>query len=104
MKDAEAPEDRSALFDDGWVTEPMPVRDSDQSITVIWEPDLGEIEATLGKNRNHWSAGKLAPWTIPTSLRKGLRFFDWPKAGPYPIAPADVLDYSEAEGAQRRKV
>ena len=102
MKDAEEPDDRSALFDDGWVTAPMPVRDGDQSITVIWEPDLTEIERELGKNRKFWSAGKLAPWTIPMNLRKGLRFYDWPKAGPYPIAPTDVLDYSEAEGAQWR--
>lgn len=103
MKDAAVPEDYSALFDDGWVMEPMPVRDGDQSITVIWENDEGDIEAALGKNRKHWSAGRLAPWTIPMNLRKGLRSFDWPKAGPYPIAPADVLDYSEAEGAQWRK-
>ena len=100
MVDAEEPDTYSALFDDGWVTEPMPVRDGDQSITVIREADVPEIEEMLGKNQKWWSAGKLAPWTIPMNLRKGLKFYEWDKAGPYPIASEDVLAYTIEEGAQ----
>ncbi len=100
MIDAEEPEMYSALFDDGWVTEPMPVRDGDQSITVIRAADLDEIGRELGINRKRWSAGKLAPWTIPMNYAKWLKPFDWPRAGPYPIAPNEVLSYSEQEGAQ----
>lgn len=100
MIDAEAPEMYSALFDDGWVTEPMPVRDGDQSITIIRAADLNEIEGQLGSDRKKWSAGRLAPWTIPMNYPKGLKPFDWQKAGPYPIASNEVLSYSEQEGAQ----
>jgi CRISPR-associated endonuclease/helicase Cas3 len=100
MHDAEQPECYAALFDDGWVTEPMPVRDGDQSVTVIWERDLSEIERTLGTNRKRWSAGRLAPWTIPMNYPKWLKPFEWDKAGPYPIAPASELNYTEREGAQ----
>jgi hypothetical protein len=101
MIDAETPEMYSALFDDGWVTEPMPVRDGDQSITVIRQGDLAEIEGNLGPNRKRWSAGKLAPWTIPMNYHKGLRPQDWGEpAGPYSVAPDDALSYSEEEGAQ----
>jgi CRISPR-associated endonuclease/helicase Cas3 len=102
MADTEAPEEYSALFDDGWVTEPMPVRDGDQTITVISAGDLDEIEREVGKNRSRWPAGKLAPWTIPMNYPKGLRPFEWERAGPYPIAAEDVLSYSEAEGAEWR--
>lgn len=100
LEDTETPETYAALFDDGWVTEPMPVRDGDASVTVIWENDLPEIAAALGANRSRWAAGKLAPWTIPMNLRKGLKPFTWDRAGPYPIAPADILTYSEEEGAR----
>lgn len=59
----------------------MPVCDGDQSITVIREADMPEIEEELGKNQKRWSAGKLAPWTIPMNLRKGLKYYEWEKAG-----------------------
>ena len=100
MHDAETPDTYAALFDDGWVTEPRPVRDGDQSMTVIWEGDLPEIDRLLGRNRATWPAGRLIPWTIPMNFVRWLKPFEWPKAGPYPIAPADVLSYSEREGAQ----
>jgi len=100
MHDAEEPECYAALFDDGWVTEPMPVRDSDQSVTVIWERDLSEIERELGTDRKRWSAGRLAPWTIPMNYPKWLKPFEWEKAGPYPIARESDLNYTEREGAQ----
>ena len=98
MDDTEEPETYSALFDDGWVTEPMPVRDGDQSITVVRRADLSEIEAKFGNNRTKWSASKLAPWTIPMNFRRGLGFTEY--AGPFPIATDDVLEYTEAEGGQ----
>jgi CRISPR-associated endonuclease/helicase Cas3 len=101
MIDAETPEMYSALFDDGWVTEPMPVRDGDQSITVIRAADIPEIERALGRNRKWWSAGKLAPWTIPMNYLKWLKPYEWRQDDlPYPVAPDDVLSYSEEEGAQ----
>ncbi|HEX4609330.1 MAG TPA: CRISPR-associated helicase Cas3' [Urbifossiella sp.] len=100
LEDTEAPDTYAALFDDGWVTKPMPVRDGDASVTVIWESDLPEIARVLGADRKKWSAGKLAPWTIPMNLRRGLKPFSWERAGPYPIAPADILIYSVEEGAR----
>jgi CRISPR-associated endonuclease/helicase Cas3 len=100
MIDSEVPEMYSALFDDGWVTEPMPVRDSDQSVTVILETDIEEIQSVLGKNRKFWSAGKLAPWTIPMNYPKWLKPFDWPTVGPYPRAFDEFLSYTVEEGAQ----
>lgn len=100
MQDTEQPDCYAALFDDGWVTEPMPVRDGDQSVTVIWEHDLSEIEHELGTNRARWPAGRLAPWTVPMNYPKWLKPFEWPKAGPYPIAPESELNYTEREGAQ----
>ena len=103
MVDAEEPDQYSALFDDGWVTEPMPVRDGDQSITVIREADVPEIEEKLGKNQKWWSAGKLAPWTIPMNYPKWLKPYDWPRAGPYPRVLDELMSYSEEEGAQWRK-
>jgi len=102
MDDSEEPETYSALFDDGWVTEPMPVRDGDQSITVVRHADLSEIETKHGKGRNKWSASKLAPWTIPMNFNRnfhrGLALKEY--GGPYPIATDDVLEYTEEEGGQ----
>jgi len=100
MVDSEVPEMYSALFDDGWITEPMPVRDGDQSVTVVLKRDLPEIESALGKNRKYWSAGKLAPWTIPMSYPKWLKPYEWETVGPYPLASDTDITYSVEEGAQ----
>ena len=94
----EAAETYSAWLDDGWLTEPMPVREGDQSITVIWSEDLPEIEGKLGKDRRKWTAAKLVPWTIPMIYRGGLRFED--EAGPHPVAPQTILSYTEKEGGE----
>jgi CRISPR-associated endonuclease/helicase Cas3 len=101
LTDSERAETYSAWFDDGWVTESMPVRDSDQSITIIWAEDLAEIKAELGADSKKWTAAKLAPWTIPMPYRRDIE----PKEpiGPYPQASNEVLEYNEKEGAQWKK-
>ncbi len=99
LGDDEEPDSYSALFDDGWVTESMPVRDGDQSITVIRATDVeGEIPKALGPDRKKWPASKLAQWTIPMNHRRGLVFSG--SAGPYPIAGDNILNYSTEEGGQ----
>lgn len=99
LEDAEEPETYSALFDDGWVTESMPVRDGDQSVTVILARDVeGEIPKKLGTDRKKWTAGRLAPWTIPMNYRRGTVFDG--SAGPYPVAGDDVLTYTTEEGGR----
>lgn len=99
LEDAEEPETCSALFDDGWVTESMPVRVGDQSITVILARDVeSEIPTKLGSDRKKWTAGRLAPWTIPMNYRRGLTFAA--SAGPYPVAGDDILIYTTEEGGQ----
>ena len=107
LEDAEEPETYSALFDDGWVTESMPVRDGDQSVTVIWQADLEEIadREQLGPIWKKWPAGKLSRWTIPMDYQKRLgRYIEGTeKAGPYPIVGADILTYSTEEGGQWAK-
>jgi CRISPR-associated endonuclease/helicase Cas3 len=98
MADQETPEQHSAWLDGGWLTEPMPVREGDQSITVIWSADLSAIEEKLGKDRRKWTATKLVPWTIPMNLLRGLRLDEY--AGPYPIMSQTLLSYCEKEGAE----
>lgn len=98
----EEPETYSALFDDGWVTVPRQVRDGEQSVTVIRQADIeGEIPAALGTDRKKWTAGKLAPWTIPMNYRRGMAFDE--SAGPYSIAGDDILIYTTEEGGQWAK-
>lgn len=91
----------SAWLDDGWVTEPAHVRDGDNSITVIREEDLPEIERELGKEHakpTRWTSRLLVPWTIPMQSRRGVQF-DRRAAG-YPVAPAGSIRYSVEEGAE----
>lgn len=88
----------SAWLDGGWTTDPAPVRDGDETIIVIREADLGEIETRLGRDKRRWTAQRLAPWTIPMNYRDGVQFAG--ELGPYPIAGDTIIDYSVTEGAQ----
>ena len=76
----------------GWLTEPASVREGDNSITVIREEDLAEIEMELGKEHakpTRWTNRSLVPWTIPMQYRRGLDFDR--RAGGYPVAQAAHL-------------
>jgi CRISPR-associated endonuclease/helicase Cas3 len=104
MEDAEQFEDYSNWLDDGWLTEPGPVRDGDAGVTLIREEDLLEIAHELGAENarpTKWTSAGLVPWTIPMLHNKQMRF-DQRKGG-YPIAPAGTVDYCEKEGATWHK-
>jgi CRISPR-associated endonuclease/helicase Cas3 len=101
MVAAEEFEKYSAWLDDGWLTEPASVREGDNSITVIREEDLAEIEMELGKEHakpTRWTNRSLVPWTIPMQHRRGVNFDR--RAGGYPVAPAGSICYSIEEGAE----
>jgi CRISPR-associated endonuclease/helicase Cas3 len=100
MFDTEKFETYSAWLDDGWLTEPAQLREGGETVTLIREEDLGEIEAELGPRHakpSQWTAAKLVPWTIPMLYRGGFQPAD--RIGGYPIAPRGSITYSEAEGA-----
>ena len=98
MVSNETPDPYSAWLDDGWLTEPSQLRDSDESITLIREEDLGEIRRELGTfGEGKWTSRKLVPWTIPMRYRKEFRFDR--RIGGYPVAALGTLLYSEVEGA-----
>ena len=94
----------SAWLDDGWLTEPAQLRDGDQSVTLIREEDLAEIERKLGRQStkpSRWTAKSLVPWTIPMLYRREFR--PERRVGGYPVAPTGAVDYCDKEGATWRK-
>lgn len=104
MQDAEQFETYSNWLDDGWLTEPGPVRDGDASITLIREEDLPEIKNELGAENakpTKWTSARLVPWTIPMLPNTQVRLEE--RKGGYPIAPVGTVDYSEKEGATWHK-
>jgi CRISPR-associated endonuclease/helicase Cas3 len=100
MTDAEHFETYSAWLDDGWLTEPAQLRDGGESITLIREEDLGEIEQELGAEHakpSKWTSRSLVPWTIPMLFRRGFQPVG--RVGGYPVAAAGAVLYDEREGA-----
>jgi CRISPR-associated endonuclease/helicase Cas3 len=90
----------SAWLDGGWQSESLPLRDSDNSVTIIREEDRPEIERELGpENRHNWSPKTLVPWTIPMLFpKKGFMFSR--RIGGYPLAQTGSVTYSDLEGAE----
>ena len=93
MQDAEQFETYSNWLDDGWLTEPGPVRDGDAGITLIREEDLVEIERELGKET-------LVPWTFDAFIAKVQAHR--PQGSPCRARPGTV-DYCVKEGASWHK-
>jgi CRISPR-associated endonuclease/helicase Cas3 len=93
-------ERHSAWLDDGWVTEPVQLRDGDNSITVIREEDLAEIENELGPEHTRptkWTSARLVPWTIPMLYQRNIVPIS--RKGGYPVAAAGVIHYDQQDGA-----
>jgi CRISPR-associated endonuclease/helicase Cas3 len=98
MQDREEPDRSSAWLRGGWLSEPQPARMGDQSITIIREEDLGEIERQLGReDRRAWNNKRLVPWTIPMLYLPRFTFMR--RVGGYPLAPAGTVRYDQKEGA-----
>ena len=100
MLDNEKFETYSAWLDDGWLTEPAQLREGGETVTLIREEDLGEIEDELGPRYakpSQWTAARLVPWTIPMLYRRGFQPVD--RISGYPVAPRGSVTYSKAEGA-----
>lgn len=96
----ENPEMHSAWLDDGWLTEPAPLRGGNESVTLIREEDLSEIERELGPEfakPSRWSSRSLVPWTIPMLYQR--EFQPIRRAGGYPIAATGTVAYNLKEGA-----
>ncbi len=91
----------SAWLDDGWLSEPVQIRDADSGITLIREEDLAQIEHELGpeyRRPSKWTFRSLVPWTIPMLHQRG--FHPERRAGGYPVAMAGTVAYCEKEGAE----
>jgi CRISPR-associated endonuclease/helicase Cas3 len=98
MLDREEPDRSSAWLLGGWLSEPQPAREGDQSITIIREEDLREIESELGReDRRVWNHKRLVPWTIPMLYDR--RFVFTRRVGGYPLAPTGTVHYNVKEGA-----
>jgi CRISPR-associated endonuclease/helicase Cas3 len=98
MKTQEDWTESSTWLQGGWESEPLPAREGDNSVTVIREEDLLDIERTIGReSARTWTSQRLVPWTIPI-LAKGFR---WKRrVGPYPLAELGTVPYNKTEGAR----
>jgi CRISPR-associated endonuclease/helicase Cas3 len=102
VNDAEKYKEYSAWLDDGWLTEPAPLRDGD-SITLIREEDLDEIADKLGPEHNKpskWTSRSLVSWTIPMLHTRD--FEPVRRAGGYPVVANGTVTYTREEGATWR--
>ena len=100
MDENEQFEEYSAWLDDGWLTEPGQLRDSDSGVTLIRQEDFTAIEAELGPwgaKPTKWTSASLVPWTIPMLMRRGFQPVE--RRGGYPVAANGMINYSESEGA-----
>ncbi|MBI4661756.1 MAG: CRISPR-associated helicase Cas3' [Verrucomicrobia bacterium] len=100
MTDAEQFEEYSAWLDDGWMTEPAQLRDTDSGITLVREEDLEEIKRELGPEHakpSKWTTANLVPWTIPMLYRRAFQAVT--RVGGFPVAARGTVSYSESEGA-----
>jgi len=93
----ELPED-SAWLDGGWISEQMPARERDNSITLIREEDVPVAKRLANGNyRNE----DIIPLTIPMIY---LSDFDFTaRAAGYPIAPVGTVGYDWDEASTSGK-
>ncbi|MEZ6132513.1 MAG: CRISPR-associated helicase Cas3' [Planctomycetaceae bacterium] len=81
----------SAWLDGGWQSEPMPVREGDNSITLVREEDLNGLSKDKYGN---YQKDDIIPLTIPMLFRRGFQWTD--RAASYPIAPTGTVAYEES--------
>ncbi len=88
----------SAWLDGGWQSEPMPLREGDNSITLVRQEDLKLLKRLPNGNYNK---NDVIPLTIPMLYQDKFDFSA--RAAGYPIAPAGSVEYdwdgSRGEGA-----
>ena len=71
----------SAWLDGGWQSEPLPLRDGDNGITVVRQDDL---EGLARDKYGRYSKNDVVPITIPMLYKKGFNFEE--RAAGYPVA------------------
>jgi CRISPR-associated endonuclease/helicase Cas3 len=87
----------SAWLDDGFVTEPQPLRESSPGITVILEEDARAV-----RREEKCAVAFALPMTPPPGPWANA-WRQWCKVGCYPVAPAETISYDPLRGAEWRK-
>ena len=101
---------KSNWLEGNWCTHPGFLREAGYTITVLLEEDEKKIwkiaeaqEQELLKQGKKESRMKLfmkeaLRWSVPIRIVKGFK--DWKRRKFYPIAPKDIIKYSEETGAE----
>ena len=71
----------SAWLDGGWQSEPLPLRDGDNGITVVRQDDL---ERLTRDKYGRYDKNDVVPITIPLLYKKGFNFEE--RAAGYPVS------------------
>lgn len=88
---------KSNWLEGNWCTHPGFLREAGYTITVLLEDDLGAIaEAKEHNNKTYMKEAQA--WSVPIRIEKG--FQRWRRVRFYPVAPKDVIQYSEETGAE----
>lgn len=87
----------SAWLDGIWESDQRPLREGDESVTVVLERDIREITKTLQRKGLKPSSMSVAAWTIPMWYNAKVQFKGL--IGCYPVVGEDVIEYDEERGA-----
>ncbi|QDT32298.1 Putative CRISPR-associated nuclease/helicase Cas3 [Thalassoglobus polymorphus] len=88
----------SAWLDGGWISEPMPAREGDNSITLVREEDV-PVDKRLANG--NYCKEDIIPLTIPMLFQSGFNFTA--RVAGYPIAPAGTVEYDWDEASTSGK-
>ncbi|MBA3313415.1 MAG: CRISPR-associated helicase Cas3' [Planctomycetaceae bacterium] len=94
----------SAWLDGGWQSEPLPVRDGGNTITVLWGEDVDRLAAILKKPANRLQRQDVIPLTIPmliltSETQRRLKIDFRNTVAGYPVIESHGIRYDEEEGA-----
>lgn len=89
---------KSNWLEGNWCTHPGFLREAGYTITVLLEEDLAAIAEAKERRLDKSYMKAAQAFSVPIRIEKG--FQDWKRKKFYPVAPNDVINYSEETGAE----
>lgn len=89
---------KSNWLEGNWCTHPGFLREAGYTITVLLEEDLAAIAEAKDKRPDKSYMKAAQAFSVPIRIEKG--FQNWKRKKFYPVAPKELINYSEETGAE----
>lgn len=91
---------KSNWLEGNWCTHPGFLREAGYTITVLLEDDLKTINQEKEKRKDKSFMKTAQAFTVPIRIPTNHKWQDWKRIKFYPVAPKDIIFYSDETGAE----